>query len=113
MDLKRLGARARALIDKRGGTDSVKEDAQELKDIAKGPGSLSDKAKAAADAIKDPGARDAPAGAPSTPAAEASREEGARPEGKVEREARGKHAGGGQGPGQGDQRRQRGGERGV
>ncbi len=75
MDLKRIGQRAKALVDKRGGADSVKEDAQELKDIAKGPGSVADKAKAAVGAIKDPG----DAGeAPATPAAEASGEEAAR-----------------------------------
>jgi hypothetical protein len=56
MDLKRLSQQAKRLIDKRGGTKSVKEDADELRDIARGEGSLSDKAKAAADAIKDPGA---------------------------------------------------------
>jgi hypothetical protein len=68
------------LVNKRGGTESVKQDAGELKDIASGPGSLGDKAKAAADALKDPGAPggDRPAGAtpgapsdaePQTPAA--------------------------------------------
>jgi hypothetical protein len=56
MDLKRLSQQAKRLIDKRGGTKSVEEDADELRDIARGEGSLSDKAKAAADAVKDPGA---------------------------------------------------------
>jgi hypothetical protein len=37
--------KAKQLIEKRGGTDSVKADAEELKDIAKGPGSIADKAK--------------------------------------------------------------------
>ncbi|HEY7152053.1 MAG TPA: hypothetical protein VH391_10265 [Solirubrobacterales bacterium] len=55
MDLKRLTNRAKDLVEKRGGTDSVKEDAGELRDIAKGEGSLKDKAKAAAEAIKQPG----------------------------------------------------------
>ena len=36
MDFKKLGERAKALVDKRGGTESVKEDAEELRDIAKG-----------------------------------------------------------------------------
>ena len=47
----------RTLIDKRGGTDALKADAEELKNIATGPGSASDKAKRAADALKDPGAK--------------------------------------------------------
>jgi hypothetical protein len=65
MDLKRLTNRAKDLVEKRGGTDSVKEDADELKDIAKGQGTLKDKAKAAAEAIREPGA------APEKPSADA------------------------------------------
>jgi hypothetical protein len=57
VDFKKLGDKARDLIDKRGGTDSLKEDATELKDIATQKGSLSDKAKAAAAALKEPGAK--------------------------------------------------------
>ena len=56
MDLKRLSEQAKRLIDRRGGTKALKEDADELRDIARGEGSVSDKAKAAADALKDPGA---------------------------------------------------------
>jgi general stress protein YciG len=56
MDFKRLSRQAKRLIDKRGGTDALKEDAEELRDIARGGGSMSDKAKAAADAVKEPGA---------------------------------------------------------
>ncbi|MGH2974774.1 MAG: hypothetical protein ACRDLL_07905 [Solirubrobacterales bacterium] len=56
MDLKRLTNRAKDIVDKRGGTDSLKQDAGELKDIASGKGALKDKAKAAAEAIKEPGA---------------------------------------------------------
>ena len=56
MDFKSLSSKAKALVDKRGGSDSLKEDAEDLKSIAKGEGSLSDKAKAAVEAIKDPGA---------------------------------------------------------
>jgi hypothetical protein len=55
VNLKRLTDRAKNLVNKRGGTDALKEDAEELKDIAKGEGSLKDKAKAAGEAIKDPG----------------------------------------------------------
>ena len=56
VNFKRLADRAKSVVDKRGGTDALKEDAQELRDIAKGKGSLKDKAKAAGEAIKDPGA---------------------------------------------------------
>jgi hypothetical protein len=59
MNLGQLASKARDLVQKRGGTDSVKEDAQELRDIASGSGSLGDKAKAAAEAVKDPGAEEA------------------------------------------------------
>jgi hypothetical protein len=92
MDFKKLGERAKALVDKRGGTESLKEDAEELRDIAKGQGSLSDKAKAATSAIKQPGSDDA-AQAPASPAAEASEPELGRHQEKVEREGRRKHAG--------------------
>ena len=44
------------MVNKRGGTGALKEDAEELKDIATGKGSLKTKAKAAGEAIKDPGA---------------------------------------------------------
>jgi hypothetical protein len=56
VNLKRLADQAKKVIDKRGGMDSVKEDASELSDIAKGKGSLKDKAQEAGKAIKDPGA---------------------------------------------------------
>jgi general stress protein YciG len=56
MDLKNLQRKAKQLIDKRGGNESLKEDAQELRDIARGGGSAGDKAKRAADALKHPGA---------------------------------------------------------
>jgi hypothetical protein len=57
MDFKSLQRKAKQLIDRRGGTDSLKADAEELRDIAKGPGSVADKAKRAGDALKDPGAK--------------------------------------------------------
>jgi hypothetical protein len=56
MNLKRLTDRAKDLVNKRGGTGALKEDAEELKDIASSKGSLKDKAKAAGEAVKDPGA---------------------------------------------------------
>jgi hypothetical protein len=56
VNLRRLADQAKKIVDRRGGTDALKEDATELKDIATGEGSMKDKAKAAADAVKDPGA---------------------------------------------------------
>jgi len=55
VDFKRITDRAKELVDKRGGTESLKEDAAELRNIAKGSGSFKDKAKAAVEALKDPG----------------------------------------------------------
>ena len=55
VNFKRLADKAKDVVDKRGGTDALKQDAQELREIAKGKGSLRDKAKAATDALKDPG----------------------------------------------------------
>jgi len=91
MDLKKLGQQAKNLVDKRGGSENLKEDADELKDIAKSKGSFADKAKAAVAAIKEPGAEEHEAAAPV--AAAASDAERERAAGKVEREERGKHAG--------------------
>lgn len=67
MDFKRLSQQAKHLFDRRGGSKSLKEDADELRDIARGQGSLSDKAKAAADAIKEPGAKEPGAKEPDAP----------------------------------------------
>lgn len=55
MDFKKLADQAKSAIDKRGGTDSLKQDFDELKNIASSKGSLADKAKEAVSAIKDPG----------------------------------------------------------
>jgi hypothetical protein len=55
MDFKKLTDKAKDTIDKRGGMDALKADAEELKKVAKGKGSLTEKAKAAAAAIKEPG----------------------------------------------------------
>jgi hypothetical protein len=65
--LKGVADKAKEQVDKRGGTDALKEDASELKGIAKGKGSLKDKAKAAAEAVKDPGAKDSRAKGEETP----------------------------------------------
>jgi hypothetical protein len=67
MDFKKLTQQARRVIDKRGGTESLKQDAQELKDIAAGKGTAKDKAKRAADAIKRPGAEPGAESASPTP----------------------------------------------
>ena len=91
VDFKKLGDKARDLIDKRGGTDSLKEDATELKDIATQKGSLSDKAKAAAEALKDPGAKGEEPTAPKAARAEAAEPAdatGKRAERKVRRAER-------------------------
>jgi hypothetical protein len=66
MKLNDLVNRAKQVMEKRGGTDALKKDAEELKDIARGPGTAQEKAKRAADALKDPGApgRERPAGTP-------------------------------------------------
>jgi hypothetical protein len=58
VNLRRLTDQAKKVVEKRGGTDALKEDAEELKDIAKGKGSLKDKAKDAAKAVKEPGAHE-------------------------------------------------------
>ena len=72
VNFKRLTNRAKDVVDKRGGMDSLKGDASELREIAKGKGSLKDKAKAAGKAIKDPGEKGAERGDTKPP--------GARPE---------------------------------
>jgi hypothetical protein len=64
MDMKSLINKAKETITGRGGPQSVKEDAEELKDIAGGEGNLQDKAKAGYEAIKEPGAPGGGGGAP-------------------------------------------------
>jgi hypothetical protein len=70
MDLNRLTSKAKDLFTRRGGTEAAKEDAQELKDIARSDASLGDKAKEGFEAIKDPGA---PGGEERRPGAEEQR----------------------------------------
>jgi hypothetical protein len=55
MDWKQMVDRAKQELDKRGGPQSAKEDAGELRDIAQGGGSMTDKLKRAAEALKEPG----------------------------------------------------------
>jgi hypothetical protein len=71
--LRNLFGRAKRTVDDRGGVDSLKEDAEELRDIARGKGSTTDKAKEAAEALKDPGAA---GGEPASPPRRAT---GAKP----------------------------------
>ena len=70
MDIGNVTDQAKKLIDERGGMEALKEDAEELKDIAQGGGSVTDKAKAAVEAIQDPGAKgdDTPKAPPANPA---------------------------------------------
>jgi hypothetical protein len=74
VNFRKLTEKAKDVVDKRGGTDSLKQDASELREIAKGKGSLKDKARAAKDALKDPGAAGSGPDAGSGPAG------GARPD---------------------------------
>lgn len=55
VNFKKLADRAKGAVEKRGGTDALKQDAGEVREIFKGEGSLKDKAKQAAAAVKDPG----------------------------------------------------------
>ncbi len=65
VNFRKLTDKAKDQVDKRGGTDALKGDLDELKDIAKGKGSVKDKAKAAGEAIKEPGkSEDAEADSP-------------------------------------------------
>lgn len=60
MRLGKIADKAKQAVDKRGGMDALKGDAAEIKEIAKGKGSLKDKAKAAGGALKKPGKPDEP-----------------------------------------------------
>ena len=66
MNIKSIADKVKGAVQKRGGTESLKEDAGELKDIASGEGSLADKAKKGAGAIKEPGVPRKEPGAPRT-----------------------------------------------
>ncbi|HWC25604.1 MAG TPA: hypothetical protein VG474_03375 [Solirubrobacteraceae bacterium] len=57
MNLRSLARTAKQIIDRRGGTKALKEDAQELREIVRGGGTAHDKAKAATEALRDPGGR--------------------------------------------------------
>ena len=55
MDLSSLTKQAKKLVKKRGGVESLKENAKELKDIVQAKGSAAGKAKKAAEALRNPG----------------------------------------------------------
>jgi hypothetical protein len=57
MGLSDLLDRAKGIVQRRGGTEALKEDAQELKDVATSDASMTDKVKEAAEAVKEPGAK--------------------------------------------------------
>jgi hypothetical protein len=59
MGLSDLVNRAKEMVQRRGGTESLKQDAEELKDVARSEGSTSDKLKKGAEAVKEPGAKGA------------------------------------------------------
>ena len=56
MNWKAMADKAKQTFQQRGGSEAAKEDAEELRDIAHGQGSITDKAKEAAAAIREPGA---------------------------------------------------------
>ena len=68
MGLGDMMNKVRDMIGNRGGTDAVKEDAEEVKDVVTGEGSTTEKAKDTAEALKDPGAPGTP-DTPGTPGA--------------------------------------------
>jgi hypothetical protein len=90
MDLSRLTSKAKDLFTRRGGSEAAKEDAQELKDIARSDASMGDKAKEGFEALKEPGApgeERRPAGEERRPAGEERRPAGEerRPTGEERR----------------------------
>ncbi len=56
MNWKAMADKAKQTFQQRGGSEAAKGDAEELRDIARGQGSITDKAKQAAAAIREPGA---------------------------------------------------------
>ena len=53
--LKGVADKAKDAVEKRGGSDTLKEDSSEVGDALKGKGSLKDKAMGAVEAVKKPG----------------------------------------------------------
>jgi general stress protein YciG len=56
MNWKAMADKAKQTFQQRGGSEAAKQDAEDLRDIARGQGSITDKAKEAAAAIREPGA---------------------------------------------------------
>ena len=56
MNWKAMADKAKQAFQQRGGSKAAKEDAEELRNIAQGQGSIADKAKEAAAAMREPGA---------------------------------------------------------
>jgi hypothetical protein len=56
MNWKAMADKAKQTFQQRGGSEAAKGDAEELRDIVRGQGSITDKAKEAAAAIREPGA---------------------------------------------------------
>lgn len=67
MNLGKLTRIAKQQIDRRGGPEALKRDAEQLRKIAQGKGSAGDKAKRAADALRQPGAGGKEPRAPAEP----------------------------------------------
>jgi hypothetical protein len=63
--LMRLAGAAKKIIDRRGGTERLKQDVEELKAIARSEGTLEEKARLAAQRLREP----APAQEPTASAA--------------------------------------------
>jgi hypothetical protein len=57
MRWNRLAETAKKTLDSRGGTEGLKRDAEQLREIARGQGSAKDKARRAAEALKQTGDR--------------------------------------------------------
>jgi hypothetical protein len=55
MNYRMLAKVAKTVVDKRGGTDALKADFEQLQQIAKGEGSVGTKAGKAAAALRTPG----------------------------------------------------------
>jgi hypothetical protein len=60
LNYRLLAKAAKTAVDKRGGSDALKQDLAKLQEIAKGQGSVATKAGKAAAALKTPPAKDAP-----------------------------------------------------
>jgi hypothetical protein len=86
MGLSDLVNRAKEIVQRRGGTESLKQDAEELKDIARSEGSAGDKLKKGAEALKEPGAKGAEdrPGGPTPPGGAEDRPGGPTPPGGAE-----------------------------